>query len=325
MKTISIITPCYNEEDNVEELARRIREVFEARPEYSHQHILIDNASTDGTVEMVKRLAANDEHIQLICNTRNFGHVRSPYHAMLQAGGDAVVAMAADLQDPPEIIPEFLKKWEEGFSVVVGQKSKSEESPLFFFLRRCYYKTVDRLAETELLENVTGFGLYDRRVIEEFRKLDDAYPYVRGLISELGFPTARVVYAQPARKRGISKNNFYTLYDLAMLGLTSHSKVPLRLATMLGFLMSLLSFVAGFGYLVYKLIYWNSFSVGIAPLVIGLFFLGSVQMFFLGIIGEYIGFIHTQVMHRPLVVERERVNFDDGITPTAPPGDISTP
>jgi glycosyltransferase involved in cell wall biosynthesis len=309
MKHISIVTPCYNEAENVEELARRIREVMAALPEYSYEHLFADNASTDNTVEAVKKIASGDSRIKLIVNNRNFGHIRSPYHAMLQASGDAVIAMASDLQDPPELIKEFLQKWEEGFAIVVGQKAKSEESPLFFLIRKIYYRLVDRLADTQLLENVTGFGLYDRRVMEEFRKLDDPYPYVRGLISELGFSVARVVYEQPTRKRGISKNNFYTLYDLAMLGITSHSKVPLRLATMLGFLMSLLSFVAGMGYLFYKLIFWNSFSVGIAPLVIGLFFLGSVQMFFLGIIGEYIGFIHTQVMHRPLVVEKERINF----------------
>lgn len=316
MKHISVVTPCYNEEGNVEELARRIREVFEALPEYSYEHIFADNASTDNTVEVVKRLAAEDSRIKLIVNNRNFGHVRSPYHAMLQASGDAVIAMASDLQDPPELIKDFLAKWEAGFAVVVGQKAKSEESALFFLVRKIYYRLVDRLAETQLLENVTGFGLYDRRVMNEFRKLNDAYPYVRGLISELGFPTARVVYEQPRRRRGISKNNFYTLYDLAMLGITSHSKVPLRMATMLGFLMSVLSFITGMGYLIYKLIFWHSFSVGIAPLVIGLFFLGSVQMFFLGIIGEYIGFIHTQIMHRPLVVEKERVNFsvDDQIS-----------
>jgi glycosyltransferase involved in cell wall biosynthesis len=194
---------------------------------------------------------------------------------------------------------------------VLGQKTNSEESPLFFTLRKIYYRVINRLADTELIENVTGAGLYDRRVIEMFRRLDDPYPYTRGLISELGYPVARIPFTQPSRKRGISKNNFYTLYDMAMLGVTSHSKVPLRLATMLGFLMSLLSFIAGMGYLIYKLIFWNSFSVGVAPLVIGLFFLGSVQMFFLGIIGEYIGFIHTQVMHRPLVVEKERINFSD--------------
>jgi glycosyltransferase involved in cell wall biosynthesis len=315
MKHIGVVTPCYNEEGNVEELQQRIREVFAALPEYSYEHIFIDNASTDGTVAALRRLAAADERVKVIVNARNFGHIRSPYHALLQAPGDAVVILASDLQDPPELIRDFLEKWQEGYQVVLGQKAQSEEAPLFFLLRRTYYRTVNRLADVELLENVTGFGLYDRSALEEFRRLDDAYPYVRGLISELGFSVARVVYKQPKRRRGLTKNNFYTLYDLAMLGLTSHSKVPLRLATMLGFSMSLLSFLLGVGYLVYKLLFWNQFSVGVAPLVIGLFFIGSVQLLFLGLVGEYIGFMHTQIMHRPLVVERERINFE---TPSAP-------
>jgi glycosyltransferase involved in cell wall biosynthesis len=309
MRTISIVTPCYNEQDNVDELYRRVREVMAALPGYSYQHWFIDNASTDNTVEALKKLAREDSRVHLIVNNRNFGHVRSPYYGLLEAPGEAVVILACDLQDPPELITDFLKKWEEGFAVVVGQKAKSQESVLFFLLRKIYYKLVNQLAEIELLENVTGFGLYDRRVLEEFRSLGESYPYVRGMISELGFPVARVVYEQPKRARGITKNNFYTLYDVAMLGITSHSKVPLRMATMIGFLMAILSFLSGCGYLLYKLLFWQNFSVGIAPLVIGLFFLGSVQMFFLGIIGEYIGFIHTQVMNRPLVVEKERINY----------------
>lgn len=311
MKQISIITPCYNEEDNIDELYHRIRDVMAALRQYTYQHWFIDNASTDGTVSKIAKLAQEDPRIHLIVNQRNYGHIRSPYHALLQAPGEAVLMLASDLQDPPELIKDFLQKWEEGYPIVVGQKSKSEESPLFFLVRLTYYRLVNRLADSELLENVTGFGLYDRKVLEEFRGLNDAYPYVRGLISELGFPVARIVYTQPLRKRGITKNNFYTLYDMAMLGITSHSKVPLRMATMLGFLMSLLSFMSGMGYLIYKLVFWNSFSVGIAPLVIGLFFLGSVQMFFLGMIGEYIGFIHTQVLHRPLVVEKQRINYEN--------------
>jgi glycosyltransferase involved in cell wall biosynthesis len=247
--------------------------------------------------------------VKVILNQRNFGHVRSPFHGLLQARGDAVIVMAADLQDPPDLIPEFVRKWREGYPVVVGEKSNSGEPSWVFTLRRCYYLLVNRLAEVELLENVTGFGLYDRKVIEAFRALDDPYPYVRGLISELGFPVARVPYHQPQRQRGLTKNNFYTLYDLAMLGITSHSKVPLRLAAMAGFAASLLSFGIGFVYLLYKLIFWQRFALGIAPVVIGLFFLGSVQLFFIGIIGEYLGAILTKVTKRPLVVEKERLNF----------------
>lgn len=310
-KLISVVTPCYNEEGNVEELSRRVAEVFAGLPEYEYEHIFIDNDSKDQTQPVLRGLAARDSHVRLIFNNRNFGHIRSPYYGLLQGQGDAVISLAADLQDPPELIPDFIRAWEGGLKVVVGQKTESEESPIFWFARKGYYMLVNRLAEVELMQNVTGFGLYDQEVIQAFRRLEDSYPYVRGLISELGFPTARIPYKQPLRRRGLSKNNFYTLYDMAMLGVTSHSKVPLRLATFLGFAMSILSFLSGLGYLIYKLFYWNSFEAGIAPVVIGVFFISSVQLFFLGVIGEYIGFIHTQVLKRPLVTERLRVGWED--------------
>lgn len=271
--------------------------------------LFIDNASTDGTQAELRAMAAEFPEVRVIVNHRNFGHIRSPYHAMLQVEGDAVISLAADLQDPPELIPEFIRRWRAGASVVVGQKITSRESPLFFAVRRAYYRLVRRLADVDLLENVTGFGLYDRKVIEAFRTLDDPYPYVRGLISELGFPVARVPYDQPRRVRGLTKNNFYTLYDMAMLGITSHSKVPLRLATMMGFACSIVSFLVGAAYLIYKLIFWSRFPLGTAPVVIGLFFFASVQLFFIGIMGEYIGAIHTRVSKRPLVIEKERINF----------------
>ena len=309
MKSISVMTPCYNEEGNIEELYERVRAVFATLPQYDYEHIFIDNASQDKTPEILRALAGRDPRVRVIFNNRNFGHIRSPYYALLQCGGAATVCLASDLQDPPELIPQFLEQWENGFQVVLGQKTTSLESPLFYGLRSVYYKTVSRLAEVELLEHVTGFGLYDKCAVDAFRELGDSYPYIRGLISELGFSTARIAYDQPLRKRGVSKNNFYSLYDIAMLGVTSHSKVPLRMATMLGFLMSVLSFLSGFGYLIYKLVRWNSFNAGIAPLVIGLFFISSVQLFFLGIVGEYIGFMHTQILRRPLVTERERLGF----------------
>lgn len=276
---------------------------------YEFLHLFIDNASTDGTQDELRRLAAEDSMLRVIINQRNFGHVRSPFYAVLQATGNAIIMISADLQDPPELIPEFLRLWRAGNAVVLGQKTKSEESRVVFGLRRCYYRIAKRLADIDLLENVTGFGLYDRRIIEFFRKLDEPYPYVRGLISELGYPVALVPYDQPKRKQGLTKNNFYTLYDLAMLGITSHSKVPLRLASMLGFAASAVSFIVGFGYLVYKFIFWDRFALGVAPIVIGLFFFASVQLFFIGILGEYIGAIHTRVTKRPLVVEKERINF----------------
>ncbi|MCX6996565.1 MAG: glycosyltransferase [Kiritimatiellaeota bacterium] len=310
-KLISIVTPCFNEEGNVEELARQIKDVMGTLPDYDYEHIFADNASTDGTQALLRRLAAQDKRIKVILNVRNFGHVRSPYHAFLQARGDAVVVMVSDLQDPPSLLMDFIKQWESGFKIVLGQKTESAEPRLMYLLRTLYYRVVRRLSDVELLEHITGFGLYDRQVVEQFRKLDDQYPYVRGLISEFGYPVARIPYLQANRKRGLTKNNFYSLYDVAMLGLTSHSKVPLRLATMLGFAMSVLSLLFGLIYFVYKLIFWSSFSVGIAPLVIGLFLFSSVQLFFLGVVGEYIGAIHRQVYKRPLVIERERINFDD--------------
>ncbi|MEP6821231.1 MAG: glycosyltransferase family 2 protein [Chthoniobacterales bacterium] len=308
-RKISVVTPCYNEEGNVEELYRQIKAVFAQLPQYEYEQLYIDNHSQDGTVAILRRLAADDPAVKVIVNARNFGHIRSPYHAFLEAGGDAVIVMVSDLQDPPPLIMEFLKKWEEGFKIVLGEKTQSAESGLMFFIRRFYYRLVRRLADVKLLENVTGFGLYDRGVIEQFRALDESYPYVRGLISELGYEVARIPYLQPNRKSGITKNNFYTLYDMAMLGFTSHSKVPLRLATMMGFGMSLLSLLVAIIYMIYKLIFWDNFPVGLAPMIIGLFLFSSVQLFFIGILGEYIGAIHTQVLHRPLVVEKERINF----------------
>jgi polyisoprenyl-phosphate glycosyltransferase len=308
-RLISVVTPCYNEEGNVEELYRQIKDVFAGLPQYDYEQIYIDNHSQDGTVNKLRGIAAQDRRVKVIINARNFGHIRSPYHAFLEAKGDAVIVMVSDLQDPPPLIVEFLKRWEEGYKVVLGEKTESAESGLMFALRGFYYRLVSRLADVKLLKNVTGFGLYDREVIEQFRGLGDAYPYVRGLISELGYEVARIPYRQPNRKSGVTKNNFYTLYDMAMLGFTSHSKVPLRLATMIGFAMSLLSLLVAVGYFAYKLLFWYNFPVGQAPIVIGLFLFSSVQLFFIGMLGEYIGAIHTQILRRPLVVEKERINF----------------
>jgi glycosyltransferase involved in cell wall biosynthesis len=309
-KKISIVTPCYNEEENVRELHDRVKRVMSSLDQYSYEHIFIDNASQDKTIDILREIAGQDRNVKIIINARNFGHIRSPYHALLQASGDAVISIVADLQDPPEMIGEFIGKWEEGYKIVVGVKEKSEESPLFFAVRKLYYNVIGRLSEINLIKNFTGFGLYDRKVIEILREIDDPYPYFRGLICDIGFERAEVPYVQPVRRRGFTKNNFYTLYDIALLGITNHSKVPLRLATMSGFALAFLSLLVAFGYFIYKLIFWNSFTVGIAPLVIGLFFFGSVQLLFIGIIGEYIGSIHTQVLKRPLVVEKERINFD---------------
>jgi len=308
MKLISIITPCFNEGENVEELYERIVKVM-SMLHYDYEHILIDNASTDRTVEILKEISSKDQRVKVIVNTRNFGQIRSPYHALLQASGDAVVCMAADLQDPPERIPDFIHKWEEGYKVVIGIKTKSHESGLFYLLRTIYYRVLRSVSDVELIEHFTGFGLYDRKVVETLRQFDDPYPYFRGLIADIGFPVAHIEFTQARRKRGISKNNFLTLYDLAMLGMTGYTKIPLRLATMFGFFSAAISFLVGLAYLIYKLIFWYQFSVGAAPVILGLFFLGSIQLFFLGIVGEYIGAIYTQVMKRPLVIEKERINF----------------
>ena len=315
---ISVVTPCYNEEGNIRELYSRIRAVFETQEEYRYEHVFIDNASTDQTASILREIAAGDPHVKVIINRRNFGHVRSPYHAVLQTNGDAVIGLASDLQDPPELIPAFIEKWEQGFPVVLGVKEKRDESRLMRVVRTCYYRLVRSMADVELISHATGFGLYDKSFIDLLRKIDDPYPYARGLVVELGFDYALIPYTQPRRKAGVTKNNFYSLYDLAMLGITSYSKIPLRMATMAGFLLSTFSLLVGLGYLLYKLMFWNRFSTGIAPIVIGLFLFASVQLFFLGIVGEYIAVIHTRLMHRPLVVEKERINFVD--VPPASPG-----
>ena len=308
-KLISIVTPCFNEEANVEELVARIRNTMSALPGYDYEHILIDNSSTDGTVGILRSLASNDPALRIIVNSRNFGHIRSPIHAIFEARGDAIVGMASDLQDPPELIPEFIKHWENGLKVVIAVKPKSRETPMMFLLRRAYYLTIGRISDVPLIENFTGFGLYDREVIDTIKALNDPYPYFRGLIAELGYPRAEIPFEQPRRVRGVTKNNFYTLFDLAMLGLTSHSKVPIRLATITGFSLSAVSMIVAAGYLIAKLIYWDSFAFGMAPVLIGMFFFASVQLFFIGIIGEYIASIHTHVKKRPLVIEKERINF----------------
>jgi len=306
---LSVVSGCRNEQGNVEELVRRITESL-ARASVDHfEIILIDNDSTDGTQEVLRRIAQVDPRVRVILNTRNFGHIRSPYYAILQGRGEAVIFLASDLQEPPELIPLLVAKWQEGAEIVAAVKSSSAESPLFFLVRKIYYWILRELADVKTIPNFTGFGLYSRRVIDYCRQLQDPYPYFRGLISEIGMPVSIVKYRQPKRVRGFSKNNFYTLYDMAMLGITNHSKVPLRLATLSGFLLSILSFLVGMGYLVYKLLFWERFTLGIAPALIGLFFFCSVILFFIGILGEYIGAIHTQVLRRPLVVEKERINF----------------
>src|SRR3984893_15944654 len=311
IRTVTVLTPCYNEAENVRALYERVRGVFQPLDEYSYEHVFIDNASTDETVSILREIASRDRHVKIIVNTRNFGHIRSPYHALLQCRGDAVIGMAADLQDPPELIPAFLEKWREGYKVVLGVKSASDESSLMFGIRRLGYGVIDRLSEVKQVRNTTGFGLYDKGFVSVPRRLPHPYPYFRGIVAELGFRYATVPYTQPKRTRGITKNNLYTLYDLGVQGIVKHSKIPLRLATILGFCSSVVSLAAALVYFVMKMMFWYNLPIGIAPLIIGLFCVASVQLFFLGVLGEYLGSIYTQVRNRPLVIEQERINFTD--------------
>jgi glycosyltransferase involved in cell wall biosynthesis len=310
MKSISIITPCFNEEENVREVYGRVRAAMSAVGRYRYEHLFIDNASSDRTVTILKEIAAADRNVKIIVNARNFGHVRSPMHALCQASGDAVIGLVADLQDPPEMIPDLLREWEKGMPIVIAVKKSSGENPVMFWIRKRFYHLVNRLSNIETYENFTGFGLYDRKVIDIVKSLNDPYPYFRGLIAEIGLPHCELLYEQPARKRGLTKNNLYSLYDLAMLAITNLSRVPLRLVTFTGFASAFVCIVVSVAYLIYKLLYWNRFSAGMAPLVIGIFFFVSIQLISIGILGEYVGSVLTQVQHRPYVVEWERVNFE---------------
>jgi glycosyltransferase involved in cell wall biosynthesis len=310
-RSVTILTPCYNEADNVQALYERVRAVFAPLSDYTYEHLFIDNASTDDTVGVLRTIAAHDRNVKVIVNTRNFGHIRSPIHALLQCRTDAVIIMAADFQDPPEVVPALLEKWREGYKVVLAIKSASEESALMFAIRRIGYRIVDRLSEVKQVRNNTGFGLYDKAFVAVLRTLPDPYPYFRGIVAELGFRYATVPYTQPKRYRGVTKNNLYMLYDLGVQGIVNHSKIPLRLAAIIGFISSVLSLIGAFVYFVMKMMFWYDLPIGFAPVIIGLFCVASVQLFFLGVLGEYVGSIYTQVRNRPLVVEAERINFDD--------------
>jgi polyisoprenyl-phosphate glycosyltransferase len=306
---ISVVVPCFNEEGNVEVLYDRLCAVFAGIGDVRFQIVFVDNASVDRTQEILRNIAGRDERVKVIFNIRNFGVIRSGLNGFFSTPGDALICMACDLQDPPELIAEFVRNWRNGFKVVIGVKPRSRESWAMSFLRGAYYRMLNKISETPLIDNFTGFGLYDREAVETLRRIPDRRPYFRGLIAELGFARAEVPFVQPRREKGVTKNNFYALYDLAMMGVTSHSRVPLRLATMAGFLLGSLSLLVAVVYLIAKLLFWNSFALGQAPVLIGVFFFGSAQMFFVGILGEYIGAIHAQVHPRPWVIERERLNF----------------
>jgi glycosyltransferase involved in cell wall biosynthesis len=308
-KLISIVTPTYNEIDNIELLLNRIRNVIAPLDQYDFEIIVIDNCSNDGTQEKIRKLAMQDMRIKAIFNARNFGHIRSPYYGILQSTGVATIYMASDLQDPPEIIPQFIEEWEKGWRLVMAVKPASEGSPVMHFLRKTYYRLIDRISDVSILRDSTGFGLYDRKVLDNLRKINDPYPFLRGLICELGYPIKAIPFIQPRRLGGITKNNFYTLFDIAMLGIVSHSKVPIRIAALAGFILGAISILVAIYFLVMKLIFWESFPLGGAPALIGLFFLFGILLFFIGILGEYIGSIHTYIQNRPIVVEKERINF----------------
>jgi len=308
-KLISIVSPCYNEEDNIYELYGRINKAISCYAHYDFELIFIDNCSADGTRALLRQLAAGDKRVKLIFNTRNFGHIRSPYWGIIQSRGDATIYLASDLQDPPEHIPQFIEEWEKGWKLVMMVKPVSQTSRLMHWLRKGYYSLLDRVSDVPIVRDSTGFGLYDKVVLDKVREINDPYPFLRGLICELGYPVKTIQFEQPRRQRGISKNNFYTLYDIAMLGLISNSLLPIRLAGFFGMILAVVCFLVALGYLVFKLLFWNSFPVGVAPLIIGVFFLFGLMFGFIGLLGEYIGSIHTYVKKRPIVVEQERINF----------------
>lgn len=308
-KLISVVVGCFNEAENVEDLFKAVKNVFRDNLGYMFECIFIDNASTDATVDILKRMANSDKCVKVIVNAKNFGAIRSGYYGLLQANGDAVVCMSADFQDPPEMITAFIKEWENESNIVIGIKNKSKESPVMFLVRRLFYWLIDKMSETAYIKNFTGFGLYDKKFVDVLRSLDEPYPYFRGLVAKFGSNIKEIQFTQPRRKAGKTKNNFYTLYDFAMLGFVNHSKLPIRLASFIGFAGALVSFISGIIYFTYKLMHWGTFQAGIAPLVIGFFFVSSIQLLFIGIIGEYIASIYTQVKSEPLVVEKERINF----------------
>ena len=312
MKKISITGGCYNEAGNIEELYTRCLAVLKKFPQYDYEFVLADNCSTDNTRDVLRTLAARDPKFKVILNANNFGHIRSPFNALLNASGDAAVSMCTDLQEPPEVLEQFIREWENGAKVVCGVRSGTKAGFVLECFRRLYYKFLATVAPDEhLIPRFTGFGLYDRKFVDVVRDLHDPLPYLRGIIAELGFDYKAIEYTQPKRRAGKSKNNFYSLYDYAMIGITSYSKVVMRLATFAGFIIGGLSLVAAIVYLVLKLMYWDRFSAGVAPMVIGMFFLGALQLFFIGFLGEYVLSINSRVLDRPLVVEEERLNFEE--------------
>ncbi len=314
MKRISVMIPCYNETENVIPISEAVVDILEKQlSEYDYELVFIDNASTDGTRDKLRMICANNKKIKAIFNVTNFGQFNSPFHGMCECTGDCVITMCCDFQDPVEMIPIFVKKWEEGHRIVSGVKTSSKESPILYLLRTIYYKMIKNMSSVKMIEHFTGFGLYDKTFISLLRELDDPIPFIRGIVAEYGegFNMVQVEYEQPKRRAGKTHNNFYTLYDAAMLSITSYTKVSLRIATFIGLFSSFVSIIIALVYLVLKLVDWYGFNAGSAPVVIGVFLLGGIQLFFIGLIGEYILNINTRVIHRPIVVEEERINFEE--------------
>ncbi|QWE20928.1 glycosyltransferase family 2 protein [Polynucleobacter sp. AP-Kolm-20A-A1] len=306
---ISITSPCFNEGENIEELYKRVVKVMEIFPEYDFEYIFIDNASTDQTVEILRGLARKDPRIKIIVNTRNFGHIRSPYWGIISTKGSATIYLASDLQDPPELIAEFISQWQLGFKIVLAVKPVTSANPIMHYFRRIYYRLLDKISEVSITKDATGFGLYDKVVLDHIREINDPYPFLRGLICELGYKIKTVPFNQPRRLKGISKNNFYSLFDIALLGIVSHSMVPIRVASMLGFLVAFISILSAFILFLAKIFFWESFPVGYAPAGIGILLMFGILLFFIGMVGEYVGVIHNHVQRHPIVVEKERINF----------------
>lgn len=314
MKKISILIPCFNEVENVELMSKTVINVLnEALPNYDYELLFIDNCSTDGTRDVLEKICAQNKKIKAIFNVTNFGQFNSPFYGMCQTTGDCTISMCCDFQDPVELIPRFVEEWEKGHKIVSGIKSSSKENPIIYLLRTLYYKMIKNMSDTEMIEHFTGFGLYDKTFIDILRELDDPIPFLRGIVAEYGhgFNRKEIEYEQAKRRAGKTHNNFYTLYDAAMLSITSYTKVGLRIATIIGFISSGISLVVALVYLVLKLANWHSFNAGNAPLLIGVYVIGSLQLFFIGLLGEYILNINTRVIHRPLVVEEKRLNFEE--------------
>lgn len=312
MKTVSVVIPTFNEEANVPLIYERVRRIFaEALSDYYYEMLFIDNYSTDGTRKLLEALCREDPGVKAIFNVKNFGFTRSTYYGLSQATGDCAVLVFADMQDPPEMIPSFVREWENGYKIVVGIKNKSDENRLVYFMRGMYYKVIRNIAEVDHIEHFTGFGLYDRSFIDVIRELKDPMPYLRGIVAELGANRKEIFYTQAKREHGKSKFGFFKLYDLAMLGITSYTKVVMRIATILGFIVAFAGIITATATLIIKLINWNAFPFGTAAIAIGVFFFGGVQLFFIGFLGEYILNINTRVMNRPLVIEEKRINFEN--------------